>query len=177
MVQEILKNIDQKVSQELLRINSEKERAILELEKKYKEEAKKQKQARIKELEQKISSQIEETLQKKRLEVEFTVLKEKNNIIDDLYKEAGKRMASLPEQELKKWIKSLLPENIEGKIGAGKRTAVALRRLVNNEIEEIGEEGFIVVNNEVELDFSISEVLRQLREKQGPEIIKMLFIC
>ena len=177
MVQEILKNIDQKVNQELLRINSEKERAILELEKKYKEEAEKQKQANVKELEQKIKTQIEEQLQKKRLEVEFTVLKEKNKIIEDLYKEAEKRIASLSGQELKKWIESLLPENIEGKIIAGKKTAAVLRGLIDNEIEETKEEGFIVVSDEIELDFRVSEILRQLREKQGPEIIKMLFVC
>jgi len=174
MVQEILKNIDQKVDQELSKIKSEKEKAILELEEKYRKQIEEQKQISLKEFEQKTKAQIEEFSQKKKTELEFILLQEKNKIIKEAYEEAEKRIISLSDEELKKWIKSYLPEKVEGKIRAGKRTTAILKKMVDNEIEEGPEEGFLIINDEIELDFRVSETLKQLKEKQGPEIIKTL---
>lgn len=176
MVQEILKNIDLKVDQELLKISSEKEKAVLDLEKKYSELREKEKLANMKEFELKIRSQAKEELQKKKAELEFAVLKEKNKIIEKVYLEAEKRIISLPDEEFKKLILSFFPSKIEGKIKAGKRTAAVLRGVVD-EIEEDSEEGFTIIGNELDLDFRVSELLRQFKEKRGEEVIKMLSLC
>jgi hypothetical protein len=173
MVQKILENIDQKVEQELLRINSEKEKALLELEKKYREEALKLKEKNLEDFRIKAKNKIEEVSLKKKTEIEFAILKEKNRIIQEVYQEVEKRIVSSPN--FKKWIKLLLPKKIEGKIIAGKKTAVILKDLVDSKIEEMDEEGFIVINKEIDFDFRISELLK--RFKEDPEIISLLFSC
>lgn len=174
MVEEILENINQKVNQELSKIKSEKEMAVLELEKKYEKETEKQKQASLKEFKEKVESEIQEFSEKKRTETDFVILQEKNKIIGEAYEKAVEKIFSLPAKELEKWIKSYLPEKVEGKIIAGEKTMTVLKKIVNNKIEKGSEEGFLIVNDEIELDFRISEILKQLKEKQGPEVNKRL---
>jgi len=176
MVKDILKNIDQKTSEQLNRIEKEKERAILELEKKYQKEAKKIKENKLRELKNDIKLRIDEASQSQRLKFSFAVLEEKNRIVEEAYEKAEKKIVNMPDEAFGKLIASMLPDNFKGGIRAGKKTAAVLRKMVQAEIaSDLEEEGFIVSDDEVELDFRISEVLRQLREKQLPEITKILF--
>ena len=173
MVQEILKNIEQKAEEQLLRINKEKEQAFLALEKKYKQMQKEQKEKNLVKFKQKIETEIQEFSQKKKLELEFAVLREKNKIIQDLYKEAEKKIA---KENLNKLIVSLFPKNIEGRIRAGRKTAQILRQITDKEVvDDLEEEGFFIVGENVDLDFRVSEILKQSKQDHMPELIKLLF--
>ncbi|KPJ55148.1 hypothetical protein AMJ47_01370 [Parcubacteria bacterium DG_72] len=172
MVQEILKNIEQKVEEQLLRIDKEKEKAVLALEKKYEQMQKEQKEKNLAEFKQKIESEIQEFSQKKKLELEFAVLEQKNNIIDNLYNEAGKKIAG---ENLNKLINSLFPKDVEGRIKAGRKTAKILKQITDKEVDDLEEEGFLIIGENVDLDFRISEILKQAKQDQKPELIKLIF--
>jgi vacuolar-type H+-ATPase subunit E/Vma4 len=173
MVQEILKNISQKAEQELESIQSGKEKALLDLEKKYSRMEKEQKEKSLALFKQKAESEIKEFSQKKKLEVEFSVLKEKNKIIDELYKKAGEKITS---EDLKRLVAAFLPQNIEGTIRAGRKTAKIIKEIKGVEAEDIlGEEGFVILSQNADLDFRLSEVLKQSEQDIKPELIKILF--
>ena len=173
MVQEILKNIEQKAEEQFLRINKEKEKALLALEQKYKKIQKEQKEKSLVNFKQKIEAEVQELSQKKKLELEFAVLREKNKIIQELYKEAGKKITG---ENFKELIVSLFPKNIEGRIRAGKKTAQILRQITDKEItDDLEEEGFFIIGENVDLDFRISEIIKQLEQEQKPELIKLIF--
>ena len=60
-----------------------------------------------------IEAEIQEFSQKKDLEFEFAVLREKNKVIDDLYNQAAKEISS---EHLKKLISSIFPKDVEGRV-------------------------------------------------------------
>jgi hypothetical protein len=173
MVQEILKNIDEKVNEQILKIEEEKEKAILALKKKYSQMQKQQKEKNILVFKNKIESEIKDFSQKKELELEFAVLEKKNKIIKDLYGEAGK---SIKEENLKKFILSYLPKSIEGKIEAGKKTAKIIKEATGRDADGyLEEEGFVIVGENADFDFRISEILSQSEQELKPELTKLLF--
>ena len=175
MVQEILKNIDLKVQAELEKISQEKNKAILGLEKNFEKEKQQKREKAKQELEKKAKNEIAEFLQQKRTELKFAVLKEKNKIISQAYQKAVRKISELKDQEFEKWIKSLVPKNVLGKIQAGKRTANVLKFLDLQIENDLKEEGFLVISDELDLDFRVSQVLERLKQEQEPEIIKLLF--
>ncbi len=169
MVQEILKNIEQKAEEQLLKIKEDKNKALLALEEKYRKLQEEQKEKNKAKFLQKIESEIQEFSQRKNLELEFTVLKKKNEIMKKLYKEAEKRI------DIDKLV-SLLPKDVEGRIKAGKKTAQALKRVTDREItDDLEEEGFLIIGENVDLDFRVSEILKQLEQEQKPELTKLIF--
>lgn len=173
MIEDILKNIEEKLKEKLLRVNEEKEQAILSLEKKYGEFLIKQKENSLESFKRKIESEIQEFSQQKRREFEFAVLKEKNKIIDNLYKEAEKEITL---ENLKKLVSSLLPKEVRGKIRAGQKTAKIIREIRGIEaVNDLKEEGFVIIEEDAELDFRVSEILEQSKQERKPELIKLLF--
>lgn len=170
MVQEILKNIEQKVKEQLLKIKEDKNRQLLALEEKYRKLQGDQKQRSLARFKQKIESEIQEFSQKRNLELEFAVLRKKNEIVQKLYKEAEKRI------DIDKLVVSLFPKDIDGKIRAGKRTAEILKQVTDKEItDDLEEEGFLIIGENVDLDFRVSEILKQKEQEQKPELAKLIF--
>ena len=175
MVQEILKNIENKALEEISKIEEEKEKTLSLLRKKYQEKLEKEKEINLQNFQEKTKSVAKDTLLQKKAELNFALLSEKNRIIEDVYKKAEKEIISLPDEEFKKWILKFIPKKSEGEIRAGKRTASILKKILDNKIkDDLEEEGFLVITETVEVDFRIGEILKRLKEEQNPEIIKIL---
>jgi len=102
-------------------------------------------------------------------------------MVENVYTSAKDKLTSLNDKEFASVISTLLknvPKGLEGAISAGERTASILKKsslggcVIKNELKE---EGFIFVGKEMEIDFRISQVLKQNQEETDPEIIRILF--
>ena len=105
----------------------------------------------------------------KRANFRFSLLEKKNEIIEEIYKKAEKEIINLPDNQFKKWVVGVIPAGVKGKIKAGKKTAKVLG--IESDLDE---EGFLLVGEDTEIDFRISEILKRLKEDQKPELIKIL---
>jgi len=180
MVQEILNNIDQKRDQEIEKLRVEKETQILALKEKAKNEVAQRKEEALAVLNKDKSDQVSEFLQKKETESDFLLQEEKNKTIEEVWDKVEKKIKEMPNEDFSKIINYLVkfvPAGLEGEIKASEKTAKILKgSLEGFKIEDdLGEEGFIIKSKNLDLDFRIKEVLRQMREKHNPEIIKILF--
>lgn len=180
MIEEILKTIDQKKETEINKIEDEKEAQILALRGKAKKEIAKKKSEALLALNKEKSNQISEFLQKKETELDFILQEEKNKIIEEVWDQVEGKIKKMPDDSFEKIIKFLIkfiPNNIEGEIKASERTAKILKRSLKNfKIkDDLKEEGFLVKTKNLDLDFRIKEVLKQMREDLNPKIIKILF--
>lgn len=182
MVNDILKAIDEKAKEQIVKILQEKEAALLVLEKEY-GLAIKAKQKEQNEQEQKMAAKEVEDFEKMlQTRLNFKVQEEKGNIVKEIYEKAQENIANLNEAEFKKLIKHLasyLPQNKKGHIEAGEETAKVLHGFVDNDIKvenSLKEEGFIFKSHDVEIDVRISQVFLQLQQTANPELIKMLFL-
>lgn len=180
MINEILKTIDRKKEDEINKIESDRKARILALKEKAKEAMIKKKSEALLILNKKKSNQISEFLQKEETNLDFIFQKEKNKIIEEVWDRVEEKIKKMPDNSFEKIIDFLIkiiPTNIEGEIKASERTAKILKRSLKNfKIQDdLKEEGFWIKNKDLELDFRIKEVLKQMREDLNPEIIKILF--
>jgi len=180
MVQEILKNIDQKRDQEIGRINQEKEQALLILRDETKKQIVLKKQEALLVLNDEKSKRVSEFLQAKNTEIGFVLQSEKNKIIQEVWDQVEEEINKMPRAEFEKIIKFLIgsiPKNLEGEIQSSKRAVGILKKSLKKIKVKDGlkEEGFFVKTKNLDLDFRISEVLKQMKENLNPEIIKILF--
>lgn len=182
MLENIFQIIDKKVEEEIKRIIKEKERVLLDLEKKHKEEYEQRKKTEKETFEKKIKEEIKEFKQKQELEVNFHVQRERNEVMKKVYEEVKEGLSSLPNEHFENLIKKMLshiPQGLDGKIVAGRKTADVLRKILTRSDlvikNDLKEEGFIFKSSALEIDVRFSQILVQLREKIDPEIIKILF--
>lgn len=182
MIQEILKNIDQKKDQEIDKIRKEREEKILLLKEEAKRKIKERKKEIMAKLNEESLAEISEFLQKKNTEIDFVLQKEKNMIIGEVWEKVEEKISKMSDDSFAKiiiFLTKFIPENIEGEIQSSKRTAVVLKKHLKGlklKIKDsLEEEGFLVKSKNLDLDFRILEVLKQMREKYNPEIIKILF--
>jgi len=180
MIQEILKNIDRKRDQEIEKINQEKEQSLLSLKEKAKKQIALKKQEALLALNKEKSRKVSEFLQEKNTEIDFVFQNEKNKIIQEVWDRVEEKINKMPNDSFEKIIDFLIkfiPTNIEGEIKASGKTAKILKgSLKNFEIKDnLKEEGFLVKTKNLDLDFRIKEVLKEMRENLNPKIIKILF--
>lgn len=180
MIDEILKTIDQKREIEIKRIGSEKETQILALKERAKKEIAEKKSEALLILNKEKANQISEFLQKEETELDFVFQKEKNKIVEEVWNQVEEKIKKMPDDSFEKIIDFLIkfiPANIEGEIKASERTAKILKgSLKNFKIKDnLEEEGFLVKTKNLDLDFRIKEVLKEMREDLNPKIIKILF--
>lgn len=182
MLQKILEAIEKKAEAEIEKILKQKEETLLDLEEQCQKEISERK-TEFKELFQKKARQeIEEFKQAECLKAAFKQREEKNGFISKVYEGALQKVENLTEPDFNKVIKGLLcflPKAVEGEIIAGQRTANVLRRTLAEKIpvkEGLSEEGFLLRTSEMEMDLRISQILEVLKERIGPNLIKILFI-
>jgi len=179
MVQEIIKNINLKTSRQLEVIERQKEIEISRAKQAYEERLKIEREKKKKAFRQEILSEIESFRQSKESAFKFQVQAEKNRALEEVYKKAKEIINGMPEGEFLKLIKAILASAPEEKktILAGPKTAQILKNLIKaKEIKgNLEEEGFIVKNDQVDYDFTISQWLKSLKEKNDPEVAKILF--
>lgn len=182
MVQEIIKIIDEKIAREIEKINQEKEKELLRLSKDYENKLKDLKSLNLQKFKKEVESETENFFQQKKMESNFALEEEKNNIIDDIYKKAEKKILSQEPKEFKKIIEKLadsINKHLEGEISAGPKTAVVLKdisSLKRFKIKgDLPDEGFLLRGKEIDFDFRISQILKELREKQELKIVNILF--
>ncbi len=181
MISEILKNIDQKKDQRIEELKKERDERILVLKSQIKEKIARRSEEEIKALRKENSLQLTEFSQRKDTEINFLVQREKNKIIQVVWDRAKEKIDELPEKEFTGIINSFirLVPKMEGTVLASKRTHPILKKNLKNpklKIKEgLKEEGFIVEGKNLELNFTISETLEQMKEEYNPEIIKILF--
>jgi len=178
MINEILKTIDEKATEE---IDQKKEELILALEKEYDLSIKAKEQEQRSLALKKVAKEIEDFGKILQMKLNFKIQDEKNRLVKDVYEKAQKKIASLEDTDFKKLITHLaffVPKNKQGHIVAGEKTAKALKEIVGKEIKienSLSEEGFIFKSSDVEIDLKISQVAFQLQEVVNPELIKILF--
>lgn len=182
MLKNIFQTIDKKVEEEIKRILGEKERVLLDLEKKYKEECEQRKKTEREAFKEKIQEELGEIKQKKELEINFQIQRERNRVMEKVYEGAKEELAHLPDEYFENLIKRMLnsiPQGLNGEIVAGRKTANALRRILGESNfvvrDDLEEEGFIFKSSTLEIDMRFSQVLSQLQEKTDPEVTKILF--
>ncbi|MBU3942823.1 hypothetical protein KKA24_02465, partial [Patescibacteria group bacterium] len=174
------KTIDQKKEVEIKKIESEKEVKILALKERALKEIAKKKAEVLSILNKEKSGQISEFLQKEETKLDFIIQEEKNKIIEEVWNRAEERISQMPEDSFRDIINFLIkfvPKEMEGEIRASERTAKILGKSFEKfEIKaDLKEEGFLVKTKNLDLDFRIKEVLKQMKEDLNPQIIKILF--
>ena len=64
---------------------------------------------------------------------------------------------------------------------AGPKTAAILKNILSLQVfkikDTLQEEGFLLKGQDVDIDFRISQLLLGLKEKQNPEVVKLLLVC
>lgn len=178
MVQEIIKNINRKTEEKIGLIKNKAQAEILDLERSYESKIKEEKKARFKNREEEIKEEIEEFSRLKESEFDFSVQRKKGEILKEVYENAQKKIASLPNKDLSEILSNLivgLPD-LDGDALAGEKSAALLKNLLKIPVKGgLEEEGFVIRTPEADFDFRISRVLDYLREKTDPETIKILF--
>lgn len=182
MVQEIIKIIDEKIEREIEKINQEKEKKILELEKDYESKLKDLNNLNLQKFKKEMDSEAEGFLQQKKMELNFALEKEKNIIVNDIYKKAEEKILSQSAEGFEEMIKKLVgfvKKDEKGEILAGPKTAAILKNILSLQVfkikDTLQEEGFLLKGQDVDIDFRISQLLLGLKEKQNPEVVKLLF--
>jgi len=177
MLDNILKNIDVKAKKEVENILKEKEEKILALETEHKKNLSDKQLEKKGDVASRLKAELEEFRQEAQQDANFRLQDERNKIVEAVYSASQDKIAELSDSDFKKVIKGLLafvPKGFKGSISAGKRTAGLLKGagVVKS---DLGEEGFILKGADVEIDLSISQVLKQNREKTDTEVVKILF--
>lgn len=182
MIQEILKKIDQKKDQEIDNISSQRKEKIAALKERAKKEVEERKEKILFNLDKEMLAEIAGFLQKKDTEVDFALQKEKNIIIEEVWEKVEERINKMPDESFSKIIIFLIkfiPKDIEGEVLSSKKVAAILKKHLkrsNLKIKDnLKEEGFLIKSKNLDLDFRISEVLKQMKEEYNPKIIKILF--
>ncbi len=181
MINDILKTIDEKATEEIEKILQKKEELILALEKEYDLSIKAKEQEQRSLALKKVAKEIEDFEKMLQIKLNFKIQDEKNRLVKDVYKKAQEKIASLEDVDFKKLIThlaSFVPKNKQGNIAAGEKTAKVLKGTIEREIkmeDTLDEEGFIFESSDVEIDLRISQVASQLQEVVNPELIKILF--
>ena len=181
MVNDILKAIDDKAEEQIKKISQEKEEAILALQNEHNIDVKNIQQEQKKKALNEAAKEIEDFEKAFQLKLNFQIQDEKNKLVKEAYEKAKENVLGLNSDDFKKLIKylaSFVPENKKGHIEAGEKTAKALKGLVSGEIkvqDNLNEEGFIFISNDVEIDLRISQVFSQMQETTNPELVKILF--
>jgi len=127
-----------------------------------------------------------------RQEARLTVLSAKNQIIDLVFKKAGEKISSMPEDEKKKlfgdWLRNMAPE-IGGKIRVNPKDEKIFNddfiKSVNSSrhqgkiesviVDKQINDGFAVEGDNFTADFVIDKKLNELRENHAGELAKELF--
>lgn len=177
MLDNILKNIDAKAKQTVENILKDTEEKILALEAKHKKNLSDKYAEKKSDLASKVHAEIEEFRQQTQQNAGFRLQDERNKIVEAVYRSSKDKIVELNDSDFKKIINGLLtfvPKGFKGSISAGKRTARLLKEAgtVKSDLED---EGFILKGADVEIDLSVSQVLKQNREKTDTEVIKILF--
>ncbi|OGZ27427.1 MAG: hypothetical protein A2365_03050 [Candidatus Nealsonbacteria bacterium RIFOXYB1_FULL_40_15] len=180
MVREIIKNIEERAELELREIEKNKEQEIRGAERDFELDLKIAKEEKRKSLEKRFSSILDDFEARKRSEAGFAFQKAKREILSEAYKKAEDKLLSFSDKEFEAVISALfkkVPELKSMKISAGKKTAPILKKLAKNVPVDagLGEEGFVVIGESVEFDFRISGILKFIRQKADPEIVKIIF--
>ncbi len=182
MLDNIFQAIDKRADEEIQKILQEKEKALLDLEKKHRASFQSRRESEKKFLKEQTEKEIEEFKQKKDLDINFKLQEEKQKTIKKVYEKAAKTISELKDRKFEGLIKKLarlLPEKLNGEIRAGRRTASVLEKILaeRNVLikDDLKEEGFIVHSDTLEIDMRIPQLLKELEEKINPEVVKILF--
>ena len=182
MLEKILSSIEEKADEEIVQIVEEKNKAILDLQERFKEKTLKAREEAGRINQEKSKQMLEEFSQQKKMEQDFALQAEKNRIIDFVYQKAGKEISQVSESDLKKAIlrlKKAMPAGISGKIKAGEKTKNILKPLMSGSLIEISggldEEGFIFQSPDLEIDARLSQLILEFRDQTIPQTINFLF--
>jgi len=181
MIQEILKDIDQKKDEKITQLKEKRDERILVLKTKIKKKIAERMEAEAEALNKENLIQLMEFSQKKDTEINFLLQDEKNRIIQNVWKGVEKEINAMSDEKFSAVIISLLkfiPE-MKGTISASKRVYPILEKNLKNSnfklTADLEVEGFFVKSDDLELNFKISEILEQMKEEHNPEIINILF--
>ena len=181
MLDNIFNSIDEKVRLEIEKIQDEQKGAILLLSKDYNQKCEQKLQKAREDLLRKSNQEVMEAQKKIETRFRFVVQETKHQILEEAYQEAVARINKLNEDDFRKIIVQMveaLPSDLTGQIKAGKRTALILRSLLPRSLvvsDDLDEEGFVAITSKMEIDFRISQIMKQNREKTDFEVLKILF--
>ncbi len=125
------------------------------------------------------------------------VLKEKQNLINDIYNEIKKRVKSLPKEEYQSLVERIMVSSIETGdeeivIGPAEKSKITPEFIdkINAKLKQNGKlgrvklifdnerrmDGFLVKWEKTEIDNSWDNIIKRLREKTEQKVIKVLFM-
>lgn len=183
-LEDILKKIKKESEGEIKIIKEESQKEIEKIEKKYKEEIEKKKKKILELAEEKANKKIKHSQIKLSLETKNLILAKKQEILDGLYQGILEDLSKLKDEEYFKLILNLIKEcPRNGEIipaqNREKITEKAIREakkeciLSKNSLPIKG--GFIFSSENLEIDNSFENLVKEIKEKTLMEVAKILF--
>ena len=191
-LEDIVKRIKEKVSQEVEKIKQGADREREEIIKKAKQEADRVKDELIKKATEEGEGERQRRLMRTRSEERKKILAFKRELIDKVFRQAKERLDNLSEEEYLKWSERLLLSNIDSgkeEILVSPRDKDLMERIL---VEGLGEglnikeikflpqlnekeRGFIVRKEGVQINYTFSSLFSSLEDELEIEVARILF--
>ena len=181
MVNNILKTLEEKANKELGLILEEQEKALLGLKEDFQEKSERKKAKEKDALEKTLEKEVSALSQQLSFKYNFATQDQKAKGLDEVYQATKEKLSDLPEEAMEKFLKKIAQPltDKEGVISAGKKTAPILKRVIKGEkikVEDgLKEEGFLFKAKDIEIDLSFSSLVKELKEKIGPQLAKIIY--
>ena len=191
-LEDIIKRIKEKVSQEVEKIKQEADREREEIIKKAKQEADRVKDELIKKATEEGEGERQRRLMRTRSEERKNILAFKRELIDKVFRQAKERLDNLSEEEYLKWSERLLLTNIDSgkeEILVSPRDKDLMERILvgglgggldkkeTRFLPELSEKerGFIIRKEGVQIDYTFSSLFSYLEDELEIEVARILF--
>jgi len=182
-LEDIVKGIKEKVSQEVEKIRQEADKEREEIIRRAKEKANKVKDEILKRVEEEGESERQRKLMRTRSEERKKTLALKRELMNEVFRQAKEILDNLSEEEYLNWLKRFLISNID----SGSEEIIISsrdRRLMEGnfaeklkffpELDE-KERGFIIRKEGIQINYTFSSLFSSLKDELEVEIARRLF--